>query len=352
MSKLVKTSIAAALLCLSVGHMAYAQSGKYPGIGRDATPAEVKAWDIDVRPDFKGLPQGSGSVSEGQVVWDGKCAACHGSFAESNDIFTPLVGGTTKDDIKTGRVASLQDNKQPHRTTMMRLSTVSTLWDFIYRAMPWNAPRSLTVDQTFAVVAYILNLAEVVPDDFVLTDKNIAEVQKLMPNRNGMVMYPGLWHVKGKPDVNGGSCMTNCVKFVQIGSQLPPEVRNAQGNLADQNRTFGPFIGVDTTKPPLAALPGAAGVAHASAVKVAKTPADLFKDNNCSACHAKSTKLVGPATDDVAAKYKGQSGAEDMLVKKVKNGGSGVWGSIPMPPQSDVPDETLHKLVHYVLTGE
>jgi cytochrome c len=235
---------------------------------------------------------------------------------------------------------------------MMRLSTVSTLWDFIHRAMPWNAPRSLTDDQTFAVVAYILNLAEVVPDDFVLTDKNIAEVQKLMPNRNGMVMYPGLWHVKGKTDVNGSSCMTNCVQFVQIGSSLPPEVRNAQGNLAEQNRTFGPFIGIDTTKPPLTALPGAAGMAHTSAVKAAKTPADLFKDNNCSACHAKSTKLVGPATDDVAAKYKGQSGAEDMLVKKVHNGGSGVWGSIPMPPQSDVPDETLHKLVHYVLTGE
>ena len=102
----------------------------------------------------------------------------------------------------------------------------------------------------------------------------------------------------------------------------------------------------------MAALPGAAGVAHASAVKAPKTPADLFKDNNCSACHAKASKLVGPATDDIAAKYKGQSGAEDMLVKKVKNGGSGVWGSIPMPPQSDIPDETLHKLVHYVLTGQ
>ena len=352
MSKLVKPSIAVALLCLFIWQSAFAQTSKYPGIGREATPAEVKAWDIDVRPDFKGLPQGSGSVADGQVVWDGKCAACHGSFGESNDIFTPLVGGTTKEDIKTGRVASLSDNKQPHRTTMMRLSTVSTLWDFIYRAMPWNAPRSLTVDQTFAVVAYILNLAEVVPDDFVLSDKNIAEVQKRMPNRNGMVMAPGLWHVKGKPDVTGSSCMTNCVKFVQVGSSLPPEVRNAQGNLAEQNRTFGPFVGVDTTKPPLKALPGADGVTHSAAAKVAKTPADLFKDNNCSACHAQATKLVGPATNDVAAKYKGQSGAEDMLVKKVKNGGSGVWGSIPMPPQSDIPDETLHKLVHYVLTGQ
>ena len=149
----------------------------------------------------------------------------------------------------------------------------------------------------------------------VLSDKNIAEVQKRMPNRNGMVMAPGLWHVKGKSDVTGSSCMTNCVKFVQIGSSLPPEVRNAQGNLAEQNRTFGPFVGVDTAKPPLKALPGADGVAHSSITKVAKTPADLFKDNNCSACHAQATKLVGPSTNDVAAKYKDQSGAEDMLVK-------------------------------------
>ena len=67
----------------------------YPGIGRAATPKEVAAWDIDVRPDFKGLPTGSGSVAQGQDVWEAKCASCHGIFGESNEVFTPLVGGTT-----------------------------------------------------------------------------------------------------------------------------------------------------------------------------------------------------------------------------------------------------------------
>ncbi|HUP30598.1 MAG TPA: cytochrome C, partial [Usitatibacter sp.] len=76
---------------------------QYPGIGRAATPAEIAAWDIDVRPDFKGLPAGSGSVAQGQVVWDTKCAGCHGTFGESNEVFAPLVGGTKPDDIKTGR---------------------------------------------------------------------------------------------------------------------------------------------------------------------------------------------------------------------------------------------------------
>src|SRR4051812_33223300 len=76
-----------------------AQAGtQYPGIGRLATPAEIKAWDIDVRPDFKGLPPGSGSVAQGQVVWEAKCQQCHGTFGESNEVFQPLVGGTTADD--------------------------------------------------------------------------------------------------------------------------------------------------------------------------------------------------------------------------------------------------------------
>ena len=77
---------------------------KFPGIGRMATGAEIAAWDIDVRPDFKGLPPGSGTVAQGQEIWDQRCASCHGTFGESNEIFTPIVGGITKQDIERGRV--------------------------------------------------------------------------------------------------------------------------------------------------------------------------------------------------------------------------------------------------------
>ena len=66
----------------------------YAGIGRAATPAEMAAWDIDVRPDFKGLPPGPGTVAQGQQVWEAQCACCHGVFGESNQVFKPLVGGT------------------------------------------------------------------------------------------------------------------------------------------------------------------------------------------------------------------------------------------------------------------
>src|SRR4029079_1780805 len=96
------SAMLAVLLCSGV-----LAQGKFQGIGRPATPAEIAAWDIDVRPDFKGLPPGKGSVAEGQKVWDAKCASCHGTFGESNEVFTPLVGGITAEDIRTGRVASL-----------------------------------------------------------------------------------------------------------------------------------------------------------------------------------------------------------------------------------------------------
>jgi cytochrome c len=96
----------------------------FPGVGRDATPKEVAAWDIDVRPDFKGLPAGSGSVSKGQDVWEAKCAQCHGFFGESGEVFSPLVGGISKQDIETGRVAKLTDSSFPGRTTFMKVSSV------------------------------------------------------------------------------------------------------------------------------------------------------------------------------------------------------------------------------------
>lgn len=353
--------------------LAHAQSApSFPGIGRTATPAEVKAWDIDVRPDFKGLPKGSGTADQGQQLWDAKCASCHGTFGESNEVFTPIIGGTTAEDIKTGRVASLTSPTQPQRTTLMKVPTVSTLYDYIYRAMPWNAPRSLSADDTYALVAYILALGEIVPEDFELSDANIAEVQQRMPNRNGMTTNHGMWTVNGTPDVKATACMKDCVPEVKITSTLPEFARNAHNNLAEQNRTFGPYRGIDSSSPPLPSLPGrayvskvaAAGTAQASGTSpangsvaaTASSPAlntamlESFKKNNCAACHAPAAKGVGPSISMVVDKYKGQD-VTSKLVAKVKNGGAGVWGAIPMPPHPQLSDTEATSLVKWMLTG-
>jgi cytochrome c len=331
---------------------AVSAQSKYPGIGREATKAEVVAWDIDVRPDFKGLPKGSGDTLRGQEVWESRCASCHGTFGESNEVFTPIVGGTTKEDIKTGRVASLTSDKQPQRTTLMKVATISTLWDYIYRAMPWNAPRTLSVDDTYAVLGYILSMAEIVPDEFTLSDKNIADVQKLMPNRNGMTQAHGMWNEGGKPDVKSTACMNDCSKHVTIGSFLPDYARNAHENLALQNRPYGPYRGVDTTKPPLTKLPGKGLMAVSLTAAESITPEGLFKKHNCAACHAPASRAIGPAISEVAAKYKGQANAVKKLHDKVKVGGAGVWGAIPMPPHAHVPEGDIDDLVKWMLTGK
>ncbi|MEF3063248.1 c-type cytochrome [Pandoraea apista] len=337
------------------------------GIGRDATPAEVSAWDIDVRPDFKGLPKGQGSVADGQKLFDARCASCHGTFGESNEVFNPLVGGTTAEDIKTGHVASLRANNQPVRTTLMKVDTVSTIWDYIRRAMPWNAPRSLTPDEVYAVTAYILNLGEIVPSDFVLSDKNIADVQKLMPNRNGMTRAHGMWRVGDKPDTHNKACMQDCPEAGIVTSALPAYARDAHGDLAAQNRVIGPVRGVDTKLPPLsgtaaqnasvrktaalATLGMASPDAPAQTATATSPAATLADKNGCLACHGVTDKKIGPAFSEVATKYHGQSDATEKLVAKIRAGGAGNWGSMPMPPQAQVAETDVRTMVDWILRG-
>ena len=315
-----------ALLLAAAGAQAGAE--RFTGIGRSATPKEVAAWDIDVRPDFKGLPAGSGSVAKGQEVWEGKCASCHGVFGESNQVFNPLIGGTTKADVASGHVQRLTDRAYPNRTTMMKVATLSTLWDYINRAMPWNAPKSLGVDEVYAVTAYMLNLSDIVDDKFVLSDANIREVQQRMPNRKGMTTDHALWPGRefagaARPDVQATRCMKDCTGAVEVASFLPDHARDAHGNLALQNRLVGAQHGVDTSA-------GAASVAAPAAAPPPPALA-LVQKNNCFACHAAANRVVGPSWQEIGKRHAGKA---DYLIGKIRLGGSGVWGTIPMPPQA------------------
>ena len=368
---LLVLSLAANLMVASAWSLA-AEDKPWQSIGRKATAAEVKAWDIDVRGDFKGIPKGQGTVAQGEQIWEAKCASCHGSFGELNEVFPPIVGGTTEKDIKTGIVAANAEGGVAQKTTLMKLAKLSTMWDYINRAMPWNAPKTLTPDEVYAVVAHILNLGGIVPSDFTLSDKNIAQVQERLPNRNGLVKFDGLWLTKGKPDVNNVACMSNCQVDDKVTSFLPDFARNAHGNLAEQNRPIGGVRGANTTqpapknleqpqsvKPSSAVSPATNNAATASANKEVSKPSaaavtdvkPLLAKNTCTACHGIKNKIVGPGFNEIAAKYKGKQDLETYLVNRIKTGSSGVWGAIPMPPQTQLKDADAKAIALWLSLG-
>ena len=332
-----------ALLALLIASGAYAQE-RFPGIGRPATRAEVQAWDIDVRPDFQGLPRGKGTVAQGEEIWEAKCASCHGTFGEANHTFSPIVGGTTARDMETGRVANLRRQDYPQRTTFMKAPSVATLYDYIRRAMPWTNPKSLSDDEVYAVLAYMLNLADIVPAEFELNERTIRDVQNRMPNRNGMTTDHAMWPGRGfgternKPDTRGPVCMTDCRLEARIASSLPDHARNAHGNLLLQNRVIGPVRGVPTA-------PGDFDFDDAET-----GPMLLARESGCLACHGVAQKIVGPGFAEVALRYRNQDVAE-ALVGRVRQGAQGVWGNVPMPPQPDLKDDEIRALVGWILAG-
>lgn len=170
------------------------------GLGRVATPEEVKAWDIDIRPDGGGLPEGTGSVVDGEELYVERCAMCHGDFGEAVDRWPVLAGGD-------GTLAS----DDPVKTVGSYWPYLSTVWDYVHRAMPFGDAQSLTDDEVYAITAYILYLNDLVDEEFVLTRETFAEVE--MPNADGFFpddrMETAVWQ-------NRTPCMTDCKPEVKI----------------------------------------------------------------------------------------------------------------------------------------
>jgi len=147
------------------------------GFGRSATPQEIKGWDIDISPDGAGLPPGQGDVGQGEAIFAAKCGSCHGPHGEGKPM-DRLVGGA----------GTLRD-KKPIKTVGSFWPYATTLFDYVRRAMPLNAPQSLSPDEVYAISAYLLFLNGIVPQDATLDADALAKIK--MPNRDGFVSaYP------------------------------------------------------------------------------------------------------------------------------------------------------------------
>ena len=182
------------MISLSISFSSHAENRKY-NIGKLATKTEVAGWDIDVRPDGVGAPKGSGNAIDGEEIYVNRCAACHGDFGEGVDRWPVLVGGD-------GTLAS----HDPEKTTGSYWPYASTIFDYVYRSMPFGEAQTLTHDETYKLVAYLLNMNEIIDEDFVLSDKNIGKIK--MPNASGFLLPDP------RPDVtkykDGQPCMKNC----------------------------------------------------------------------------------------------------------------------------------------------
>ncbi|TCD11949.1 c-type cytochrome [Oricola cellulosilytica] len=165
-------------------------------LGRLATEDEIAAWDIDIRPDGLGLPPGRGTVAQGEPIYTDNCAVCHGDFGEGIGRWPVLAGGQ---DTLT--------NERPIKTVGSYWPYLSTVYDYIRRAMPFGNARSLTDDEVYALTAYVLYLNDIVDDEeFELSPDNFTEIG--MPNEDNFIpdTRPAEEHYAEKTE----PCMSDC----------------------------------------------------------------------------------------------------------------------------------------------
>ncbi|UWR23305.1 c-type cytochrome [Sulfitobacter sp. S190] len=191
MSKFLKSTAVLILASLSA---APAMAEKF-GLGREALPAEIAAWDGDISPDGTGLPVGAGDALDGEEIFAQQCAACHGDFAEGIDNWPKLAGG-----------ADTLDHEDPLKTVGSYWPHLTTAYDYIKRSMPYGNAGTLSDDDVYAIVAYILYSNDLIEDDFVLSNETFFDVE--MPNANGFI-------VDDRAETEyaqwtGEPCMENC----------------------------------------------------------------------------------------------------------------------------------------------
>lgn len=155
------------------------------GFGRPASAREIAAWDIDVRPDGKGLPTGQGDVKRGRILYVQKCAMCHGTDGTEKPGIKLLGNALVGDTLASSKPKTI-GNYWPYATT---------LFDYMRRAMPYNLPGSLSNEEVYSITAYLLNANKIIKADVVLDAKNLYKV--VMPAKKLFIMDDR----KGGPEV-------------------------------------------------------------------------------------------------------------------------------------------------------
>ncbi len=303
--------------------------------GKTATPNEIKAWDIDVMPDGTGLPEGSGSVEEGDELYEEKCVSCHGDFGAGSGSYPKLTAGNAYEMQKTLVNQRLNpDDDGPKRVFGSYWPNASTLWWYIKTGMPHPAPMSLTDDEVYAISAYILSINEIeidgeaVEDDYVLNREKFLKIK--MPNRDGFI--PNIDGPKGPDNVrafyddvtnygNGTRCMKDCFDG-------EPKVQKIITPISD----FSPPLSNEKSLPK---APKSAKAEH---------PGKKVYEKKCSLCHGNDA-MGAPVVGNKEAWEKVLKQGKDTVYKNAINGKNG------MPPKggTSLSDDEIKQVVDYMI---
>ncbi len=253
-------------LMLAVLIAAPASAGQL-GLGREAAPDEIAAWDIDIRPDGAGLPEGRGNVIDGEAVFAERCANCHGDFGEGRDRWPVLAGG--QGSLTAGRPVKTIGSYWPY---------LSTVWDYVHRAMPFGDAQSLSNDEVYAVTAYLLYLNDLVDEEFELSRENFTGIR--LPNEANFTDDP-------RPDIPLAAetppCMTDCKPEVRITMRAavldvtPEDGDNPSGAAVAEDGSVQTAATTETVPADAASAPAAADPALIAAGE------QVYR--KCKACH-------------------------------------------------------------------
>jgi len=303
--------------------------------GKTATANEQKAWDIDVMPDGTGLPEGKGSVEDGDEIYEEKCQSCHGDFGAGNGLYPKLTMGNAYEGQKTLTNQRLKaDDDGPQRNFGSYWPRASTLWWYIKTGMPHQAPMSLSDDDVYALCAYIVSINELKIDGEELDDEYVLDREKFlkiqMPNKDGF--EPAIDGPNGQDNArayfndpsnygNGTRCMKDCIDG-------EPKVERIGSPISD----FTPPLSQERTLP---AVKEGAKAEH---------PGKKAYDASCAVCHA-TDAMGAPAVGDKKA---WSAALKKGLDKVYENGINGING---MPPRggATLDDAKFKEVVDYML---
>jgi cytochrome c len=325
------------------------QSTKGVSFGRTPTANEIKAWDVDTLPDGTGLPEGEGSVEDGDELYETQCAVCHGEFGGGGKGYPQLAGGN-QDKDENGIVKTLKNQRiepgmdAPKRTIGTYWPKATTLFTYIRDAMPYAHPKSLTDNEVYAITAYLLaqnNIeidGEEMDDEYVLNKEKLVKV--VLPNVNGF--YPDIDGPKGPENVKaffadraknigaGTRCMKDC-KDPSAGpgkKGIPPKVMKIKYEMKD-------------VVPPYAYAKDLPPETEGGSV----SKAEKLYDASCKLCHGTDT-MGAPAVGDASAwEAVMKKGMDKVLVNAIK----GTGGMPPKGGNMDLSDADIKDIVDYMV---